>query len=182
MFHTRQKILCGKESNVHPNAPLALKKDLWYAAAILRNSILLIHCRRFKLVAQWIGCFVQQRHSRFPQLLQEPLQFTSAEHLRETGGVGEKKSKEYSIRWNNYIVLKKSCRVKLSLMYITFCVDKHYQKQILFNRGSTYMFRVSLLGPVEIAWLVTDYISSTWNVLYMTRVQCEMAGHTLIIY
>ncbi len=56
-------------------------------------------------------------------------------------------------------------------------------------RGSTYIFCASLWGPVEIAWLVTDYISSTWNVFYMfymTRVQlengCPHSRNTLIFW
>ena len=33
--------------------------------------------------------------------------------------------------------------------------------------GSTYIFSALLWGCVEIAWLLTDCIPSTWNVLYM---------------
>ncbi len=40
-------------------------------------------------------------------------------------------------------------------------------------QGEYILFCASLWGPVEIAWLVTDYISSTWNVLHMTRVHCQ---------
>ena len=57
----------------------------------------------------------------------------------------------------------------------------------MHRRGSTYFFHASYLwGPVEIAWLVTDYISSTWNVLYMTRVQrekgCPHSRNTFIFW
>ena len=48
----------------------------------------------------------------------------------------------------------------------------HHMKQSSL-RGSTYIYRASWWDPVEIAWLVTDYISSMWNVLNMTRVQRE---------
>ena len=58
-------------------------------------------------------------------------------------------------------------------------LNPNYANKILrievYYRGSTstYMFRALLWGPVEIAWLVIGYISSMWNILYMTRVQRE---------
>ena len=52
--------------------------------------------------------------------------------------------------------------------------------------GSTYISRAPLWFPAEFAWLVIDYTSSTWNVLYMTTVQrengCPHSRNTLIFW
>ncbi len=52
--------------------------------------------------------------------------------------------------------------------------------------GEYRYFLCTVMGPIENAWLVTDYISGTWNVLYMTRVQhengCPHSRNTLICW
>ncbi len=54
------------------------------------------------------------------------------------------------------------------------------------KKGSVHYFPCTVMGPVENAWLVTDYMSGTWNVLYMTKVQrengCPHSHNTLICW